>query len=62
MKNTPYIQIIIGAALAAVATVVVLKLTGYTGNAGVIGGGVGGGVTGAIVAMLVTKKKGGSES
>lgn len=51
-----YAVIILGAALAAVVTVVVLKLLGVE-NPGVLGGGVAGGVAGALAGRFATKKK-----
>jgi L-cystine uptake protein TcyP (sodium:dicarboxylate symporter family) len=56
MSAWDFVIVIVYAAIAAVISVVIVKVLGLEG-ASVIGGGVGGGVAGALGGMLMAKKR-----
>jgi len=60
MKKNRILTIVLISALAAIVTVIVLKILGYE-NPTVGGGGVAGGIAGAIIGSLL-KKDNGSKS
>lgn len=56
MNGMDWLFVIVGAAVVAVLTVIVMRLLGMD-NAVTVAGGAAGGVAGALTAMFVKRKK-----
>lgn len=57
MDRRKLILVVVCAMLAVVASVVILRLLGFSGPAGAIGGGVAGGVAGALGSSFAISKR-----